>query len=129
MSSYIRRSPLNELRNAALHIAEEHGFQDATVGEDLALIHSEVSEALEDYRQGFVPAQFRYLDKNKGEFYDKQQPNGEPMLKPVGIPSEMADIVIRVLHFCGKHGIDLERAVFEKMRYNETRPFKHGKKL
>jgi NTP pyrophosphatase (non-canonical NTP hydrolase) len=39
----------------------------------------------------------------------------------------MADIVIRVAHFCAKHGIDLDKAVAEKMEYNATRPYKHGK--
>jgi hypothetical protein len=40
----------------------------------------------------------------------------------------MADVVIRVLHFCGKHGIDLDRVVREKMAYNVSRPYKHGGK-
>jgi len=54
---------------------------------------------------------------------------GVERAKPCGIPSEMADVVIRVLHFCGKHKIDIEQAVREKMIYNESRPMKHGKKL
>jgi hypothetical protein len=48
--------------------------------------------------------------------------------KPCGIPSEMADEIIRVLHFCGKHKIDIDKAVREKMAYNESRPMKHGGK-
>lgn len=48
--------------------------------------------------------------------------------KPCGIPSELADIVIRIMHFSHRHGIDLGKAMREKMAYNETRPFKHGMK-
>ena len=107
-------SNLNKLRDEALRIAAEHGFKDASVPEDIALMHSELSEALEDYRAGKLPHEMYYI------------PN-VPM-KPCGIPSEMADVVIRVLHFCGKHGIDIEKAVTEKMAYNESRPFKHGGK-
>jgi NTP pyrophosphatase (non-canonical NTP hydrolase) len=116
---------LNTLRDDALAIANAHGFVSATVGEDLALMHSELSEALESFREGHAPAEFAYLDKKSG----KTTPVFSPEFKPVGIPSEMADVVIRVMHFCGKHGIDIERAVREKMSYNKSRPFKHGKTL
>jgi NTP pyrophosphatase (non-canonical NTP hydrolase) len=101
---------LNELRDQALAIAISHGFTDASVGEDIALMHSELSEALEDHRDRKAPDLLWY----------------DPKGKPCGIPSEMADVIIRVLHFCGKHGIDIEKAVTEKMAYNNSRPFKHG---
>lgn len=104
---------LNELRDEALRIAVEHGFKDASVPEDIALMHSELSEALEDYRNGLSPNLLEY----------------DQYVKPVGIPSEMADVIIRVLHFCGKHKIDIEYAVKVKMQYNESRPYKHGNKV
>jgi NTP pyrophosphatase (non-canonical NTP hydrolase) len=104
---------LNVLRDHCLRIAIEHGFTDASPGEDIALIHSEASEALEDIRAGH----------GLNEYWKRQDG------KPLGVPSEMADIIIRVLHFCGKHGIDIDEAVFDKMKYNESRPYKHGKVL
>jgi NTP pyrophosphatase (non-canonical NTP hydrolase) len=103
---------LNELRDKARANAVAHGFTDATVGEDIALMHSELSEALEDYRNNSVDLTWYEGDNDK----------------PCGVPSEMADVIIRVLDFCGKHNINIERAVLEKMAYNETRPFKHGGK-
>lgn len=45
-------------------------------------------------------------------------------VKPIGVPSEMADILIRVLDACASYGIDIERAVREKIAYNKA----HGGK-
>lgn len=98
-----------------LHCAVRHGFTDATVGEDIALMHSELSEALEEYRAGRKP--------------DETYFNPDKPAKPEGMPAELADVVIRVMHFCGKHGINLGKAVLEKMAYNESRPYKHGGKV
>lgn len=76
----------------------------------LALIHSEVSEALEDVRVGKMATTFAA--------------NG----KPVGFPTELADIVIRCMDLAGAMGIDLEREIEVKSAFNETRPYKHGGK-
>ncbi len=95
-------------------IADEHGFTDASPAEDIALMHSELSEALEEIRAGHA------LD----ETY-----NVHGKSKPEGVPAELADVVIRIMHFCGKHGINLGKAVLAKMAYNESRPFKHGGKV
>jgi NTP pyrophosphatase (non-canonical NTP hydrolase) len=105
---------LNLLAAEAHRIAVEHGFTENSIGDDIALMHSELSEALEDHRNGHAPTETWYEPKS-------------PVDKPCGIPSEMADVVIRVAHFCAKHGIDLDKAVAEKMEYNATRPYKHGK--
>lgn len=48
--------------------------------------------------------------------------------KPEGVPSELADVVIRIADMCGLYGIDLEAAIIEKMAYNKSRPYRHGGK-
>lgn len=106
---------LGWLMREAKRIADDHGFTDNTIGEDIALIHSEASEALEEFRNG------RALTET---YYEKK----EPISKPCGYPSEMADLVIRVAHHCERHGVDLVGAILDKMRYNASRPYRHGGK-
>lgn len=120
---------LNELRDIAHNHAKSHGFDDMNVGTQLMLIVTEVAEAMEDERKGFAPDQFTYEDPiSKGKFtFNDEDLSKSVGMKPCGIPSEIADVMIRCLDFCGRFGIDIARAVEEKMAYNKTRPFKHGK--
>lgn len=80
------------------------------IPEKLALIHSEISEALEEYRDGH-DLKKTYLK------------NG----KPEGFGVELADAVIRIMDLAENQSIDLATLIRIKMRYNATRPEKHGK--
>jgi len=44
------------------------------------------------------------------------------------LEDELADIVILAMSFCGAYHIDLQKAIEEKMWYNSTRPYLHGKR-
>lgn len=102
---------IRKLQNEAYKTARQHGFIEATFAQRIALIHSELSEALEWYRES---------GDFEGTFEDS---------KPVGVPSELADVVIRVLDLCGYIDVDLESAIIDKMAYNTTRPYRHGDKV
>ncbi len=102
---------INELVKKAHENAACHGFWDNPLdfGTAIALIHSELSEALEEHR--------------KGDGFLSYVKDG----KPEGIAAELADAVIRIADLCGYMGIDLESVISEKMKYNESRPYRHGK--
>ncbi len=116
---------LNDLVKDIHQNAVEHGWwkEERCFGEIIALCHSELSEALEEYRKGNQPDELYYSDK-QGTLY--QFSNGE--LKPEGIPAELADCIIRILDYCGKENIDIGEAIRIKHEYNKTRPYRHGGK-
>ena len=83
--------------------AVAHGWweEDRTIGEICALIHSELSEALEEARAA-RPMMY-VMDEYNGEYI--QNPKYFGAKKPEGIAVELADAVIRVLDwmaYCGQ---------------------------
>ena len=91
------------------------------LGELIALIHSELSEALEALREGKRQEKVKEIgNENIVDFYIWEKDTFE---------DELADVAIRLFDLCGSEGIDLEYQIKKKMEYNETRPKKHGKKF
>lgn len=113
----------------ASRTAREHGFvgnQPRSLPEHVALLHEEVSELFGCWRDGMEPDGFYYKLPHNPTSRDEYDDDGNHG-KLVGIPSELADLVIRACQMSGEYGIDLVRALREKMAYNETRPFMHGR--
>lgn len=77
------------------------------LSERIALIHGEPSEALEAIRHGNPP------DSHIPEFS--------------GLEAELADTCIRIFDMAGGLNLRLGEAIIAKMKYNESRPYKHGK--
>ena len=103
------QKPFNTLAQKIVKINSANGW-NVTVPEDwkqpykipaiLALITSEVSEALEDFR------------KDEKEHFAE----------------EIADVLIRVLDLTGGMGIDIDEEVAKKLEINKKRGFRHGGK-
>lgn len=98
---------MNQLAQQIAEWRESKGFTTPDTIEDtfhllgkLALVHSELSEAVEAVRSG-----------NADNFSE-----------------ELADTIIRILDLTGTMGIDIEQAIADKMTVNCGREHKHGRK-
>lgn len=142
---------LNECAATIRRIAVDHGWEESTrsFGEEVALWHSEASEALEEYRAGHSETEVYYgpevctvcnMSQSGHDAFvggktpmDGEEPDyrhyWSPTSKPEGIPIEAVDIIIRILHWAGRQGVDLDAALQIKAAYNVTRPFRHGNKV
>lgn len=92
---------------SAMEVQGFWGYGQDSTGSKIALMHSELSEALEADRKDIQS------DDKIPEF--------------TGVEAELADTVIRILDFAGRHNLRLGEAITAKMLFNLTRPPKHGK--
>lgn len=100
----------NQVAAEAHRNAVNKGFweEPPNKAEKLALIHSEISECLEGVR--------------KNAMDDKL-----PHRKMEAV--ELADAIIRIMDYDVGFGLNVAEALREKMTYNKTRPYKHGKRF
>lgn len=141
-SEQVLAMALAEIQDRIWSTADKAGWHDKprSVAEGIALMHSELSEALEEVRNGEPNDLIYYTTKMDGKetrtqekftrfvFADEDRPDEIVPNKVEGIAAELADAIIRILDDCRTHKIPVIQALFEKMEFNETRPYRHGGK-
>lgn len=123
---------VNEFAKDVHENAVAHGWWDTarSFPEVAALIHSEVSEALEEWRDG-NPAIYGCcgIPGAVCEFEgacDKGEKTGT--CKPEGVAVELCDAVIRIFDYLAYLGVDVEAVLTAKLEYNKGREYRHGGK-
>lgn len=118
---------LAEWQKHVKQVNEEKGWYEAerTFGDEIALIHTELSEAFEAFRSHGFEDMTAKLCKKCDDF-GRHAP--DHICKPEGVGSELADVLIRLLDTCERHNVDVEDELSRKIEFNKTRPWRHGGK-
>lgn len=137
--------PIQSLERWALTIhdnAHQHGFwppEGRNFGEQIALIHSELSEALEEHRSNrpdvYVPYHSDMCPATPPEDVNGTGAPGvacfNPACKPEGAAVELVDVIIRALDTLATlnipGGSTVDDLINWKHLYNVRRPHKHGR--
>ena len=102
---------LNEWAKEVHDVAVIKGWWDheRDFGELISLVHCELSEAYEEYRERSDP------------YYEVEG-------KPEGVAVELVDAIIRILDTLATMGVDIDDILEKKHVYNKTRTYRHGGK-
>ena len=93
-------------------INKDHGFEEEegyNLSEKIALMHSDLTEALEYSRK---------------DMYAKS----DHIPEFLGVEEEFADVIIRIMNVAERFAMRVPEAILAKQAFNAARPFKHGGK-
>ena len=128
---------IDGMKTVVYAVNKQNGWfdNDRSFGDEIALLHSELSEALEAFRiEGMTTDQTSAFCKVEDSEHiwsiDQRLPEGKNAhyCKPEGVGSELADVLVRLLDVSHRYNINLVDEFWRKVRYNATRGHRHGNK-
>jgi NTP pyrophosphatase (non-canonical NTP hydrolase) len=107
---------INDLQNLCHKLAKKKGWwvKPREDGTCLMNIVSEIAEANEALRETDIETGALKQSTKIPDFYEVEE--------------ELADTIIRILDFAGKHEFRIGEAMKAKLEFNQTRSYRHGKK-
>ncbi|KYC47852.1 MAG: hypothetical protein AMQ22_00216 [Candidatus Methanofastidiosum methylothiophilum] len=138
MFIYLNKPTIKDLAKKCLEISNNKGFDTSNHLKQLLLIGTEVNEALDNVSyekttdstlRGIINEYQSLMKSFEILRTTFDLPEKSNLLKTGNMSEELADIVIRVMVYAEGNGIDLEKAILEKMKINEQRPKLHNKKF
>ena len=124
---------LNDACKEQAQMMKDKGFEPASIPTQLMLIVSELSEALEADRKGMnadvisLENFVRDFDNNPSRTKDIMFCSAFKSYVKDTFEDEIADAFLRLMNLCGIMGIDIEKHIKMKAKYNSLRPHKFGK--
>lgn len=113
--------------NKSMYVAHSFVFNSFIV-QQMALIITEMSEAIEKFRKDGIDIDLEPHNINNELTYDENNKIFEMKYKDT-VQDELADTLIRLLDLVGFLDMDIDGWVEAKLRYNKSRPYKHGKRF
>lgn len=95
---------MNRIHNIAMH--NGHWDNPVDITKSLCWIHSEVSEVFDAWQHGSKPS---------------------TKIPYSTLVEELADVFIVMADMCQANGFDLAGAIIDKIDFNKTREYRHGK--
>lgn len=132
----MRGRTLQAIQAEVLEVNQTNGWFDGdrTILEGHMLLVTEIAEASEAARQwGTLDKTYEvnvHLSTCSYNVVLGEGPCACPpeVMKPEGVGSEYADILVRLVDQCERDGIDLEAEYERKIAHNRTRGYMHGGK-
>lgn len=130
---------INKMMEEVAEVEESHGFWDQnrwngeTYAEDIEEGKVFVCVSLEEYRRLVIMEKVALAHAELSEFVEGMRKDPEAISSKTPEHSagaeELADAIIRILGIAKRLGYNIGSAVVDKSAYNETRPYKHGKRF
>lgn len=107
----------------------EKELKNAFISQFIMLVNTELSEAVEALREDNIVQPFDRMQLNEMLAAKQSFKTSFKLTIKDKFEDEIADAIIRLLDLAGGLNIDIGYFIAQKLKYNSTREYKHGKQM